>query len=44
MTLGVAERGAGEDIRALLKRADRALYAGKAAGRNRVEVDSAPTG
>jgi diguanylate cyclase (GGDEF)-like protein len=44
VTLGVAERVAGEDIRALLKRADRALYAGKGAGRNRVEVDLAPKG
>ena len=44
VTLGVAERAAGEDIRMLLKRADRALYAGKGAGRNRVEVDLAPKG
>ena len=44
VTLGLAERAAGEDIRALLKRADRALYAGKGAGRNRVEVDLVPKG
>jgi diguanylate cyclase (GGDEF)-like protein len=44
VTLGLAERAAGEDVRALLKRADRALYAGKGAGRNRVEVDLAPKG
>jgi diguanylate cyclase (GGDEF)-like protein len=39
VTLGVAQRGRGEEISALLDRADRALYAGKAAGRNRVESD-----
>jgi diguanylate cyclase (GGDEF)-like protein len=35
LTLGVAER-AGEDVAALLAKADKALYRGKAAGRNRV--------
>ncbi len=35
VTLGVAER-AGEDVAALLAKADHALYRGKAAGRNRV--------
>jgi diguanylate cyclase (GGDEF)-like protein len=35
-TFGVAEHARGEEIAALLARADRALYAGKAAGRNRV--------
>jgi diguanylate cyclase (GGDEF)-like protein len=44
VTLGVAERGPGEDTRTLLRRADRALYAGKGAGRNRVEVDFQPKG
>ena len=36
VTIGVAEHGKGEEIAALLARADRALYAGKASGRNRV--------
>ena len=35
-TLGVAEYARGEEISALLARADRALYAGKAGGRNQV--------
>ena len=35
-TFGVAEYARGEEISALLARADGALYAGKAAGRNRV--------
>jgi hypothetical protein len=36
VTIGVAEYARREDIAALLARADRALYAGKASGRNRV--------
>jgi diguanylate cyclase (GGDEF)-like protein len=36
LTAGIAERRKGEDPAALLARADRALYAGKAQGRNRV--------
>jgi diguanylate cyclase (GGDEF)-like protein len=35
VTIGVAQ-SAGEDVQALLARADQALYRGKAAGRNRV--------
>jgi diguanylate cyclase (GGDEF)-like protein len=38
VTIGVAAHGKGEDVAALLARADRALYAGKAAGRNRVVI------
>jgi diguanylate cyclase (GGDEF)-like protein len=38
LSAGVAERGAGEDRDALLARADRALYAAKATGRNRAAV------
>ena len=38
VTIGVAEIARGEDIAGLLARADRALYAGKAAGRNRVAI------
>ncbi|HZE60484.1 MAG TPA: GGDEF domain-containing protein [Burkholderiales bacterium] len=36
VTIGVAEHARGEDVTALLARADRALYGGKAGGRNRV--------
>ena len=39
VTIGVAE-AKGEEPAALLARADRALYAGKSAGRNRVVADS----
>jgi diguanylate cyclase (GGDEF)-like protein len=39
VSIGVATREAGErDVDALMRRADRALYHAKAAGRNRVEV------
>ena len=38
VTIGVAVRGGGEDLDSLLRAADRALYRGKDAGRNRVVV------
>lgn len=41
-TVGVAQRQPGEDLDALMARADTALYAGKQAGRNRVVLASAP--
>jgi diguanylate cyclase (GGDEF)-like protein len=44
VTLGVAQGARGEEGSLLLARADRALYAGKAAGRNRVEADRAGKG
>eukprot|EP01022_Parablepharisma_sp_SALTPOND_P020904 TRINITY_DN3928_c0_g3_i2.p2 TRINITY_DN3928_c0_g3~~TRINITY_DN3928_c0_g3_i2.p2 ORF type:complete len:296 (-),score=106.97 TRINITY_DN3928_c0_g3_i2:144-1031(-) len=37
-SLGVARQGPGDSIESLLHRADQALYAAKAGGRNRVEV------
>jgi diguanylate cyclase (GGDEF)-like protein/PAS domain S-box-containing protein len=39
-TFGVAEYSPGESAEALLRRVDDALYAGKAAGRNRVQMAS----
>lgn len=41
-TAGVAQQQPGEDLDALLARADTALYAGKEAGRNRVVLAPAP--
>ena len=41
-TVGVAQRQPGEDLDALMARADTALYAGKQAGRNRVVLAPAP--
>ncbi len=41
-SLGVAPLGPGDDPESWLRRADHALYAAKAAGRNRVEVASPP--
>jgi diguanylate cyclase (GGDEF)-like protein len=43
VTIGVAEwAGVGESVEGLIKRADAALYAGKAAGRDRVERAETP--
>ena len=41
VSIGVAERRNGREADAMLKRADRALYRSKAAGRNRVSADAA---
>jgi len=44
-TAGVAQHQPGEDLNALMARADAAMYAGKQAGRNRVVLvpaDAAP--
>ena len=41
-TAGVAQQQPGEDLDALMARADTALYAGKQAGRNRVVLAPAP--
>ena len=43
-SFGVAEWLDGEDLRGLLRRADQALYAAKAAGRNRVSAFAEPSG
>ena len=44
MTVGVAQAREGEAIAAVIARADAALYRGKAAGRNRVEMEATPDG
>ncbi len=41
VSIGLAERRNGRESDAMLKRADRALYRSKAAGRNRVSADAA---
>ncbi|RYC31794.1 PleD family two-component system response regulator [Lichenibacterium minor] len=41
VSIGLAERRNGREADAMLKRADRALYRSKAAGRNRVSADAA---
>lgn len=43
LSIGIAEHMAGEDIAALIERADKALYEAKRAGRNRV-IEAAPPG
>ncbi|MCM2336458.1 MAG: diguanylate cyclase [Pseudomonas sp.] len=43
LSLGVAELAAGESAHDLLQRADAALYASKANGRDRVTAEAAPT-
>ncbi|MCM2314257.1 MAG: diguanylate cyclase [Thermoanaerobaculia bacterium] len=42
MTIGVAERGAGEPLDRCIKRADQALYLGKQSGRDRVQPAESP--
>ena len=41
VSIGLAERGPDDDAGSLYRRADRALYRAKAAGRNRVSADAA---
>lgn len=40
ISIGVAQFREGEDIQAMFERADKALYAAKKSGRNRVEIES----
>jgi two-component system, cell cycle response regulator len=44
ISIGLAQAGPGEAAHALIDRADRALYAAKQAGRNRVVMDDAAAG